>query len=110
MKLATLSNGSRYGELVVVSRDLARYVSASDVVKTMRDAIDNWAGAEAGLQALSDKINSDASVGEAFDVQKAMAPLPNPSQWQMVLPTSITLNWCARRAAQNCRRAFGKIH
>lgn len=81
MKLATLSNGSRYGELVVVSRDLSRYVSAGDVAKTMRDAIDNWSSAEAGLHALSDKINGDSSVGEAFDVQKAMAPLPNPSQW-----------------------------
>ena len=81
MKLATLSNGSRYGELVVVSRDLSRYVGASDVAKTMRDAIDNWSSVEGGLQALSDKINGDVSVGEAFDVQKAMAPLPNPSQW-----------------------------
>ncbi|MCZ4273831.1 fumarylacetoacetate hydrolase family protein [Maritalea porphyrae] len=81
MKLATLSNQSRYGELVVVSRDLTRYLSAQDVAKTMRDAIDNWAGVEAGLQALSDKINADASVGDAFDATKAMAPLPNPSQW-----------------------------
>ncbi|MGJ8528067.1 fumarylacetoacetate hydrolase family protein [Maritalea sp.] len=81
MKLATLSNGSRYGELVVVSTDLKRYVSANDVAVTMRDAIDNWSKAEPGLQALSDKINGDASVGEAFDVTKAMAPLPNPSQW-----------------------------
>lgn len=81
MKLATLSNQSRYGELVVVSRDLKRFVSARAVAKTMRDAIDSWSKVEAQLQALSDRINGDASVGEAFDATKAMAPLPNPSQW-----------------------------
>ena len=81
MKLATLSNGSRYGELVVVSRDLKRYVSASDAAKTMRDAIDDWATAEPKLQAISDKLNAVENLGDAFDVKKAMAPLPNPSQW-----------------------------
>ena len=81
MKLATLSNGSRYGELVVVSRDLKRYVSAADVVTTMREAIDDWAAAEPKLQAISDKLNADENLGDAFDVKKTMAPLPNPSQW-----------------------------
>jgi len=81
MKLATLSNGTRYGVLVVVSRDLARYAEAADVAPTMRAAIDDWATSEAPLQALSDKLNADQSFGEAFDPLKAMAPLPNPSQW-----------------------------
>ncbi len=53
MKLATLKNGSRDGQLVVVSRDLAWALDASSVALTFRQAIENWSLIEPRLQALS---------------------------------------------------------
>ncbi|MCK4869301.1 MAG: 2-keto-4-pentenoate hydratase, partial [Alphaproteobacteria bacterium] len=38
MKLATLKNGMRDGELVVVSRDLSRYVAVPEMVTTLQGA------------------------------------------------------------------------
>ena len=43
MKLATLRNGSRDGQLVVVSRDLARALPVQRIAATMQEALDNWA-------------------------------------------------------------------
>lgn len=81
MKLATLKNYTRYGELVVVSRDLKKYISASSIVGTMREAIDHWDVHAPQLQALSDQLNDGDVAGQDFDPTQAMAPLPNPSQW-----------------------------
>ena len=50
MKLATLKNGTRDGELVVVSRDLSRYVPVPDMVTTLQGAMDRWASMEAPLR------------------------------------------------------------
>ena len=52
MKLASLKSG-RDGELIVVSRDLARAVSAREVAPTLQAALDDWAAIEPRLQALS---------------------------------------------------------
>ena len=42
MSLATLRNGSIDGELIVVSKDLNYFVSASKVSRTLQHALDNW--------------------------------------------------------------------
>jgi len=82
MKLATLKNGTREGRLVVVSRDLAQAVSAESVVPTMRDAVDDWAKAEPGLQRLSKQLHAGQAPGAfAFDPTQAMAPLPRSHQF-----------------------------
>src|SRR4029079_6851664 len=44
MKLAALKCG-RHGRLLVVSRDLTRAADASAVAPTLREALDDWAGA-----------------------------------------------------------------
>lgn len=81
MKLATLKNETRYGELVVVSCDLKKFISASSVVGTMREVLDHWEIYAPQLQALSDQLNAGDVAGKDFDPHQAMAPLPNPSQW-----------------------------
>jgi hypothetical protein len=42
MKLATLRNGSRDGQLVVVSRDLTRVLPVQKIAATLQQALDNW--------------------------------------------------------------------
>ncbi|MGH8347329.1 MAG: fumarylacetoacetate hydrolase family protein, partial [Pseudomonas sp.] len=81
MKLATLKNGSRDGQLVVVSRDLAWARDASSVAPTLQQAIENWSSTEPRLQALSVQLNAgEATDAFAFDPGQAMAPLPRAYQ------------------------------
>lgn len=82
MKLATLKNGSRDGQLVVVSGDLSRALDASSVAQTLQQAIENWDSVEPRLNALANQLNAgQASDAFAFDPAQAMAPLPRAYQW-----------------------------
>ncbi|MED7669795.1 fumarylacetoacetate hydrolase family protein [Pseudomonas moraviensis subsp. stanleyae] len=82
MKLATLKNGSRDGQLLVVSRDMARALDASAVAPTLQYAIENWSDVEPRLQALAQQLEEgDGSQAIAFDPAQAMAPLPRAYQW-----------------------------
>ena len=81
MKLASLKNGSRDGALIVVTRDLARYVSASDIAPSLQAALDNWASTSAPLQQLSDELESGRIAGTAFDETSVHSPLPRAYQW-----------------------------
>jgi fumarylacetoacetate (FAA) hydrolase len=82
MKLATLKNGSRDGQLVVVSRDLSRAMDASSIAPTLQQAIENWESVEPRLNTLANQLNAgQASDAFAFDPAQAMAPLPRAYQW-----------------------------
>ncbi|GHF18068.1 fumarylacetoacetate (FAA) hydrolase [Kordiimonas sediminis] len=81
MKLATMKDGTRDGTLVVVSRDLTRYLPAGDTVPTLQAALDAWAECVPHLQRLSDQLNSDAAVGDTFDQEGCESPLPRAYQW-----------------------------
>lgn len=81
MKLATLRNGRPDGHLVVVSRDLARHVSAGRVASTLQAALDEWERTEPLLRHLSDELNAGNISGEPFEPQGVMAPLPRAYQW-----------------------------
>jgi fumarylacetoacetate (FAA) hydrolase len=82
MKLASLKNETRDGALIVVSRDLKRAVSASDIAPTLQAAIDNWRDAEPRLKALSDALNTgDVANAFDFDATKVASPLPRAYQW-----------------------------
>ncbi len=82
MKLATLDNGTRDGELVVVSRDLARCVAVPEIARTLQAALDAWSTAAPSLEAISDELDAKRMPGAvAFDPAGAMAPLPRAYQW-----------------------------
>jgi fumarylacetoacetate (FAA) hydrolase len=82
MKLATLKNASRDGQLVVVSRDMALAIDARSVASTLQHAIENWREAEPRLQALARELeNNYCREAFAFDPAQAMAPLPRAYQW-----------------------------
>ena len=78
MKLASLKSG-RDGRLVVVSRDLSRYLSAEDVVPTLQSALDDWAKFAPKLQQLADEL--DAGAGVEFKEADCASPLPRAYQW-----------------------------
>ncbi len=59
MKLATLKNGSRDGQLIVVSSDNRSAVIVESIATSMQDAIDNWADVSAELTAVYEKLNND---------------------------------------------------
>lgn len=81
MKLASLQDGTRDGQLVVVSRDLSRMAKADDIAPTMQAALDRWAETEAGLRARFDGLEAGTIAGQPFDQAACHAPLPRSYQW-----------------------------
>lgn len=79
MKLATLNNGSRDGQLVVVNRDLTRMRAVPHIAATLQQALDDWARCAPLLQAEYDDLR--ASDGQPFDPARCAAPLPRAYQW-----------------------------
>ncbi len=81
MKLASMNDGNRDGQLVIVSKDLSQYVPAGSVVGTMQGALDGWAMLKPGLEEISEKLNLGMIKGEVFDQEGASSPLPRAYQW-----------------------------
>ena len=82
MKLATLKDGSRDGQLVVVSRDLASAHYATGIADRLQQALDDWGFVSPQLQDLSDALNAGrARHAFPFDPAQCMAPLPRAYQW-----------------------------
>ncbi len=80
MKLASLKSG-RDGELVVVSKDLKRYVSAKGIADTLQTALDSWEQAESQLRALAEKLSAGEAPAHPFDEADCASPLPRAYQW-----------------------------
>ncbi len=82
MKLGTIPNGTRDGELVVVSQDLSSAVSAKAIAPNLLTAMENWAAVEPKLTALAGELAAGrAKDAFAFDQAKALSPLPRSFQW-----------------------------
>ena len=82
MKLATRRNGTRDGELVVVSRDLARCVAVPEIARTLQAALDDWSAAAPALAAIAAELDAGRMPDAVpFDPRRAMAPLPRAYQW-----------------------------
>jgi fumarylacetoacetate (FAA) hydrolase len=82
MKLATLKDGSRDGQLVVVSRDLASAHFATGIASTLQAVLDDWNFISPQLEDLCATLNGGkARHAFAFDPRACMAPLPRAYQW-----------------------------
>lgn len=82
MKLATLKNGSRDGQLVVVSRDLKKAVAVAHISATMQQALDHWSALAPQLAEVYRGLNSGTVQGEfVFDQAACESPLPRAYQW-----------------------------
>jgi fumarylacetoacetate (FAA) hydrolase len=72
MRLATLSNGTPDGQLVVISPDGRRFVGAP--VATLQAALETWAN-------IAPKLAAIAEFPDLLDPCKIVAPLPRAWQW-----------------------------
>lgn len=80
MKLATLKDRTRDGELVVVSRDLTRYVSARPIATTLQAALDDWEHIAPRLGMLAEQLEVGSVPSARFHEHDAMSPLPRAYQ------------------------------
>jgi fumarylacetoacetate (FAA) hydrolase len=82
MKLATLKNNTRDGQLVVVNRALDKAVVVADIAGTLQAAIDNWNDVSPKLAAIYQALNNDEVENTiAFEQSACESPLPRAYQW-----------------------------
>jgi fumarylacetoacetate (FAA) hydrolase len=79
VKLATLRTAKPDGNLVVVSRDLARMIRADDIAPTLQAALDAWADVAPRLEERARRLN-EGEKSEVFDPRSAHSPLPRAYQ------------------------------
>ena len=82
MKLATIKNNTRDGQLVVVSKDLSKAVRVANIANTMQQALDNWAELSPKLEKVYQDLES-GTIKDSFDFSSdmAMAPIPRSFHW-----------------------------
>ena len=102
MKLATYKDGSRDGQLVVVSRDLSTAHYATGTATRLQQVLDDWNFLSPQLQDLYVTLNQGkARHAFAFEPRQCMAPLPRAYQWAeaAAYPNHLTLQCQARGEA-----------
>jgi fumarylacetoacetate (FAA) hydrolase len=82
MKLATLKNGTRDGQLIVVSKNLRLAVKVDYIATTLQRALDNWDSMQLKLDDVYQSLNQ-GHMPDAFpfDEKQVMSPLPRAYQW-----------------------------
>ncbi|MBL4658889.1 MAG: fumarylacetoacetate hydrolase family protein [Alcanivoracaceae bacterium] len=83
MKLATLSNGSRDGQLVVVNKKGSNAVIVESIATSMQDALDNWREVSPQLNEVYDKLNND-DITDVFELDTTMLDAPLPRAYQFL--------------------------
>ena len=82
MKLATYDDGSRDGQLVVVSRDLSTAHYATGIATRLQQVLDDWNFLSPQLQDLAVTLDhGKARHAFAFDPRRCKAPLPRAFHW-----------------------------
>ncbi len=82
MKLATYQDGTRDGQLVVVSRDLSQAHYATHIANRLQQVLDDWNYLAPALEEVYTQLNQGrARHAFAFDPAQCMAPLPRAYQW-----------------------------
>jgi fumarylacetoacetate (FAA) hydrolase len=81
MKLATLRNGHRDGQLVVVSGDLSHYLPAPAAYPCLQAALDTWHTACPQLQQVASELARNAKSAQPLQISALSAPLPRAYEW-----------------------------
>ncbi len=82
MKLATLKNDKRDGQLVVVSRDLRHCVPVPAIAATLQAALDDWETVAPQLARIAAALDAgEAPEAQPFDQATCHSPLPRAYQW-----------------------------
>lgn len=85
MKLATYRDGSRDGQLVVVSRDLSLAHYASGIATRLQQVLDDWNFLSPQLQDLAATLEGGkARHAFPFEPSRCLSPLPRTFQWVLV--------------------------
>jgi len=82
VKLASLRNGTRDGQLLVVSRDLTRAVPVPHVAPHLQAALDDWRRIAPRLEQVALDLEDGRAPGSfAFQSTQVLAPLPRAHHW-----------------------------
>jgi fumarylacetoacetate (FAA) hydrolase len=82
MKLASLANGTRDGQLLIVSRDLSRAVAIPQLAPTLQAALDDWPALQSRLEEAAAAHETGSVPGSfPFDSRRVLAPLPRAYHW-----------------------------
>jgi fumarylacetoacetate (FAA) hydrolase len=81
MRLLTLDDGTRDGELAIAHCDGARAASATTIAPHMQAALDRWDEVEPSLRALAAEIDGGRVACHPIDFARVRAPLPRPYEW-----------------------------
>src|SRR5579885_932718 len=82
MKLATLKNDTRDGQLVVVDSDLVFAVPVPEIATTLQYALDNWDVCKPALEACYQRLCAgEIKSTLPFGQQPVHSPLPRAYQW-----------------------------
>jgi fumarylacetoacetate (FAA) hydrolase len=84
MKLATLNDGTRDGQLVVVARDLKTAHIADGIAPTLQAALDDWAFIAPQLAVLYADLNAGRA-RRSFDFEPRCCMAPLPRAYQLVV-------------------------
>lgn len=100
MKLATRANGAADGELMVVSQDGERWLSAGTRWPNLLAAIERWSAAEAHLRVLDARL----AAGEGLRLEAAELRAPLPRTWQWLDGSAFPVHAELMRVAFNTER------
>lgn len=80
MRLASLYNNTRDGQLVVVNSTHTKAIAVPDISKTMQEALDNWKDIAPKLKMIYDNFSN---YDETIDLKTAkfLPPLPRAFHW-----------------------------
>ncbi|MEZ4400285.1 MAG: fumarylacetoacetate hydrolase family protein [Kofleriaceae bacterium] len=81
MKLATLRDGTRDGQLLVVRADGQAAAPAPAPWTSMQRALDDWDAARPALMATAAGLDRGDLAGQPIDPRQLMAPLPRAYEW-----------------------------
>lgn len=76
MKLGSLKSSKLDGELVIVSRDLARFTKASDICPNLREALENWDKLSSQLQERAQALEKGTVHYQVYDETQMMSAMP----------------------------------
>jgi fumarylacetoacetate (FAA) hydrolase len=81
VRLATLRDGTRDGELVVIARDGRRFARATEIAPSLQAALDGWNRAGPLLGELAARLDAGSTDAEPLDEARLGPPLPRAYEW-----------------------------
>lgn len=81
MRLLTVENGTRDGELAIAHPDGARFARAKDIAPTLQHALDHWDETAPKLAERAKAVAAETFPLEPIDFGQVCAPLPRAYEW-----------------------------